>query len=321
MMKRLTMAALVGGLIGTALSAQAGDSQNRIFHEKAFPITNGSQCQLKRFVLEVFENESTNLRRPGTFESVFTGAFVETTDSSCVHDYAVVQYIRGCAYNIDFDPVKKTYDSYFGQSRDSRGLEGVPFFHRTWDVDSVDLDPMYASSDDASTPAKRMGWQYTSKIPLQLNNSRVGMENDYKVVNQPTLRNFLQKSVPYTGTVTFTTDTPVGGNFDPRNEYDKFGKHWNVVNASMEFKTCVYRTKDIPTTGNPKGFDVSEANGGPMVCFDWNNKYNFDFATRSFSKDKFKGIDPFCATSKIDANLRDAHGRQYKSVNGNYVLK
>ena len=77
----------------------------------------------------------------------------------------------------------------------------------------------------------------------------------------------------------------------------------SALNASLDFRTCLYRLKDVPTTGDPAGEGTPAENGGPIQCFGWMSRYTFDPATQDYVTDKFSGVDPFCAQAPARAPL------------------
>src|SRR5690606_9504588 len=63
-------------------------------------------------------------------------------------------------------------------------------------------------------------------------------------------------------------------------------------NISLEFRTCIYREKDVPLeVSSPSQLDFAT----PIQCHDWNSSFIFDHQTRRYESPE--GIDPFCTKS------------------------
>lgn len=73
--------------------------------------------------------------------------------------------------------------------------------------------------------------------------------------------------------------------------YRAFAGKTYAVNVSMEFKTCLYKTKDVPleTTEDNVNFAM------PIKCFEWQNIYIYNHEIKEFEM-KFE-IDEFCLES------------------------
>jgi hypothetical protein len=91
----------------------------------------------------------------------------------------------------------------------------------------------------------------------------------------------------------FVTDLPSMADWTPNSGAGE--EEW--VNASLEFRTCIYRTKDIPNAGSPALPGVSAEGGGPIACFDWSHKQSFDPVRNAFKS--HSGIDPACSSIPV----------------------
>ncbi|OGN22771.1 MAG: hypothetical protein A2918_01375 [Candidatus Yanofskybacteria bacterium RIFCSPLOWO2_01_FULL_42_49] len=127
-------------------------------------------------------------------------------------------------------------------------LERILFKHKNWVIDSIDSDPVYYS-----TPNSRHF------------NYKQDEEKTYGA-NKPTLPELYITDRP--GTAFYISPT--------------------AKNISLAFKTCLYRTSDVPIKTTPDNINFAE----PISCFYWSSSwvYNHD-------KDKFENppqISPVC---------------------------
>lgn len=264
------------------------------FQQKLFPAPAGGACGLKSYTVEDYESRMYDAA-PETARVTVVGTVVETTSPDCVRDYAVVQFIRGCAYHeryslADGRLIERTFDV-------ARRLRGprVVFNHPAFEVDNTGADPLYAAEPGE---ADRLALLYVPKSPLRLRSDEKSLMADLKAFDQPGERVFLADLEGKTS-VTFVTDGPDGG----VSMVDEARTTLTVENASLDFKTCVYRVKDVPVTGDPAGPDASPDQGGPLACFSWMSRYNWDPAAQDFKTDAYRGVDPFCAQAPARAPL------------------
>jgi hypothetical protein len=263
---------------------------NRQFQEKTF--SSQDECHLTRFAVSTFDTHRTRKdSRPGQFSSFLNttmAAVWETNKPECVKDFGVVQYIKGCVYSIEYDPQTKTENKYFGIVRDLKDKSGVRFQHKDWEVDTIDLDPLYNSyaKEDANLD-NRLQYQKAAMKPLVLKNYDSSLGQDEKIYFNSKNYNWLM-NIDSPLSQLFTTDLPNGSDYGINMA---MGKDWASI-SSLEFKTCLYKLSDIPLTGEPESFDVSHENGGPIECFDWSDKATTDYESKTIKRtDK---LDPFC---------------------------
>lgn len=274
-------------LSALALPPAAGAAERpavRHFQQKKFPPPPKGACGLKSFTVQDFEFQDP----PQDFDRArisVMGAAIETTSPDCIRDYAVVQFIRGCAYHSRYDlETGAELERVFDVARRLRGPR-VVFNHPSFEVDSNDADPMYASDG-----ADRLDLAYVAERPLLLRPDERSMLADLQPFNEPDRRVFLRDYLGKTA-VTFITDVPEGG----VSSADEGRTRIAASNTSLDFKTCVYRITDVPTTGDPAGPDASPENGGPLQCFAWMSRYTYDIMTKDFVTDRYQGVDPFCS--------------------------
>lgn len=251
------------------------------FQQKAFPAPAAGKCALKRFTLEDYVHVSSEGELDRSRISVM-GAVIETTAPECLKDYAVVQFIRGCAWHDRYElPSMTLKERTYDVARWYRGKR-VVFSHPDFEVDRTDEDPVYASDPDA---AFRVGMSYVPKKPLKLRSDRASLLADLRAYDRPDEREFLQDVS--SAALTFVTDVPDGG----VTVLAEDGTGLTAANASLDFRTCVYRTADVPESGE---MPVPDA---PLACFAWHSRHVFDPAVREFRGEAAGGPDVFCASA------------------------
>jgi hypothetical protein len=279
-------------LIAPSLARAAEVSHPGRFREKRWSVP-ADRCGLSRFAIGNYDYEQVNpFGKIGRVRGSMMAASVETSDPSCLKEYGVVQYIRGCMYNVRFRRSEnRVVDRYFGVVREQRG-KVVPFVYRGWDVDTVDADPLYHSNAENSSPAARFDHHRYAKKPLALAADAASVRRDGKIFfDAKNSGSLAESATPLRGY--FVTDLPSLADWTPNAGAGD--EEW--VNASLEFRTCVYRTKDIPNEGTPLPPGTSPDAGGPITCFSWQHKQTFDPVKNSFGT--HAGIDPACAAIPI----------------------
>lgn len=279
-------------LLGLAAPASAAytDIRPRL-QQRSFPSPAAGACGLKRFSVASYETRSVDGPLERSRISVM-GAVVETTAPSCAKEYGVVQFIRGCVYHERYDAhtgalLERTFDV----ARRFRGPR-VVFNHPALEVDRTDEDPLYASD---SGEADRMALVYAPKSPLRLRDDRASLLADLRAFDDPSQRVFhADQEKP--GARHFVTDVPEGG----VSTLSEDGTRLTVMNASLDFRTCVYRVADVPTAGEPP---AEGAPDGPLHCFAWESRYGWDPAVSDFVTDRWASTDPFCAQAPARAPL------------------
>jgi len=256
------------------------------FQQKNFPTPTNGTCGLKSFTVMDYEHRWENGPQERSRLSIM-GAVIETTSPDCIRDYGIVQFIQGCVYGARYDVrTGALLDKTFDIGRELRGAH-VLFTHPTYEVDQTEMDPLFTSYPGETS---RLALAYVPKTPLKLHPDTPSMLADFKAFDMAEQRMFLKD---YRGptSVTFVTDIPTGG----LAYFDEYNLQISATNSSLDFKTCVYRIKDVPVSGDPAGEGTPPDDGGPLQCFSWASRYTYDAATHDFAMDRFKGLDPFCA--------------------------
>jgi hypothetical protein len=255
------------------------------FQQKRFQPRAGEACGLKSFTVVDYEIRS----KEGGYDAsrrTEMGAVIETTSPECIRDFGVVQFIRGCSYLVDYSAETGGELDRSFNNREFRGSQ-IVFNHPVYEVDQTQIDPLFTSYPEQPD---RLALAYVPKSPVRLSSEVSSLRANLPFFDESSRRTFL-KDAPGPTSVTFVTDLPDGGLSSISQDRKRFTAH----NSSLEFETCVYRLRDVPTSGDPAGEDVSPGNGGPIQCFQWNSRYTYDAAARDFVTDRFSGVDPYCA--------------------------
>jgi hypothetical protein len=264
------------------------------FQQRKFPLPADGTCGLKTFSVLDYEIRDS-VKNGEASRMTEAGAVIETTSPECLRDYGVVQFIRGCVYHTRYAlPSGAEIEKVFDVARRLRGPR-VVFSHPDYEVDQTELDPLYVSYPDEEG---RLDLLYVPNGPMRLRSDAASMAADRKYFDRPDARTFL-KDVSTPTSVAYVADLPDHGQSVINEERTVL----STLNASLDFRTCLYRLKDVPMSGDPAGEGVSPENGGPLQCFGWMSRYTFDPATQDYVTDKFSGVDPFCAQAPARAPL------------------
>jgi hypothetical protein len=292
-------------LLSTAFSGASAHADYDVvvganLQQKEFNVAPGT-CGLKRFSLLTTRDRAKDGNEYNRDTSM--AALLDVSDPSCLREYGVVQFIRGCSYEIYRNDAKGINSLDFTDYQ-SYGQD-IPFVMPDWIVDTIDVDPLYDSySDPDATPAKRMNWYSSPNHPITLEKNSTSLAaartvffNEYEKAKY---YDFLENIPDGLRTQIFTTDMPGGGFYSP----DMGGGTEVVDVSSLQFMTCVYHLKDIPMTGSPASFTTPENLGGPMQCFSWQSNVRFDQDKREFTY--ANTLDPVCTGSEAQQAILEA---------------
>lgn len=197
------------------------------------------------------------------FYMTITRAVLKTDTTASLEDYLIVQYIRGCIYESTWDG--KTVTNLQNVVREHFS-KYVPFRHPEFTIDTDNPDPAFSSFPGYG----RYAMLYWNVDPDSL--------------DVDTAEYYGNRKAPHP--VAFTSDIPGPATL----EEDGPSGEKRAQNTSLEFKTCVFHTRDVPlvTDETGKGLDIKRA----LKCFNWEHKYIYDFKKKSF--DVGGAIHPFC---------------------------
>lgn len=203
-------------------------------------------CDLKKFTLTTSAYEVWFSDDPD-HPTYGNGAIMEyKTDSvAALEKYAVVQFVKGCVFHA----------SKNGAGEIRRDLtyvvpsfgESVPLCFPEWVIDSQDADPTY-NSDPEYGRFYLLRWNKPGSYDLRT--------QKYYGAEKPTMP------------VVYLTDYPAGA----------FVTKTGVKNVALEFKTCIYKSSDVPVKTRRNHINFAT----PLSCFQWQNVYVYDFAKGVF---------------------------------------
>lgn len=173
-------------------------------------------------------------------------AWYRTSSLDTLEKYAFVQYVRGCTYFVMNNEGES--NAYFN-AIEHGGVRHSPFCFPDWEIDMIARDPVYTSEGDA-----RHQYAQWTNIPRQFPTKYAKEYGEEKPL------------YPLLGMV----DSP------DRAFVRKWGNGRVLsYNTALEFRTCLYRTEDVPRDMDPKG----KITALPLRCVNWENKHIYDTET------------------------------------------
>lgn len=208
-------------------------------------------CSLKEF--KVRQNEYVIKLAEGGEPAYGTNVFMsyKTSDLASLTDYAIVQFIKGCRFKSVKNP-DGTISRHMAV-RTSFGKK-INYVYRDWAVDSDDMDPMYQHGE-VGTRHDFYRWM-DGNTPISY------------VRRLPTVPELYVSDIPGTASM----DKEIG----------------LADNISLEFKTCVYKTKDVPTNSTAENVNFAK----PIQCLGWRSSYIYNHKKEIFESPAT--IDQFC---------------------------
>ena len=206
-------------------------------------------CDLKRFTLSKAVNEiwfSDNPKHPTYGNGVIME--YETDSVAAIENYAIVQFKKGCVFDTSQNPQGKV-QRIVTDTVASFG-EQVLFCFRQWVIDSHDTDPAYNSDPDH-------GRFYFLRW-----NKRGSYDNRTQKY---------YGAVKPQAPIVYMADYPAGA----------FVTGTGVRNVALEFKTCIYKARDVPSVSRREHLAFAK----PINCFAWQNVYVYDFEKAKFQTD------------------------------------
>lgn len=166
--------------------------------------------------------------------------------------YVFVQFLRGCMWETERLPYGGILIRYYNSQLYFNSLQ-LLFIHPDWEIDSIDDNPIYFS-----VPGKPSHYYYRWD----------------PVSGPPRLYGEAKPSRPTL--YVFDRLGPVGA------EGNKAG------NISVQVRTCLFKTKDVPETIHPNEIDF----GKPIVCFEWGSSLIYNHKKAKY--ESLKGLSPVC---------------------------
>ncbi len=230
------------------------DQQQQFFDNQENCESTGS-CGLLKYWIDIKKKQVflPGLAPKYAYHMTDIIAAYETEDIANIEDYAIVQFIKGCQYISSYDGLTVT-DSlsisrhYFGDI--------VTFIHPTWMIDSDSSDPIYSSYLDVGRFAL-LKWN-----------------KDPNSTNPNTAQYYFRELPPHP--IVFISDLPGGANLKT-----PIGGKQEAHNIWLEFKTCIYKYRDLPKQVDQVGSNITTS---PLHCFHWDHKFVYDFNLKEFTE-------------------------------------
>lgn len=246
-----------GILVMLTLIPMMGFSQ--VFYEEPYKETViipdcevNKSCSLKQYSIQVQDYKILFTGGKVSFGTRMFAEF-ETENLETLEDYAIVQTVKGCQFQSkkSVSGVEYLY-IYVRELFD----DIVPFIHKTWQIDSVDRDPVYNN-----TPVEfKETWK-----------TRLGLYRWNRVANSyhQDTEVLYYKEKPQTPKL-YVVDRPGTA----------FYENGVAKNISLQFKACLYKASDVPEVGHPDEIGFAS----PLHCFDWASSFIYDHNRDLFIK-------------------------------------
>lgn len=199
-----------------------------------------------------------------------------TKDIDALEHYVFVQFIRGCVWTSGTDSRGVEENTFTVLRRHMPGGH-ITFRHSDWEIDSVDVDPVYFTDGNASSRHYQYQW-----LPRS-DEWRPGREGEWYGLKKPLFPKL------------FVTDAPQAAYVSASGD---------AVNTSLEFQTCLFYEKDVPKTLSPGSVGFAR----PIQCFLWDHKFVYHRAEKLMVPEKEISrvcARPFNSTEEeIDRKLR-----------------
>jgi hypothetical protein len=218
------------------------DSRSQVFQNSDCRKT--ASCGLKR-VEWVVENYKVGVGDQYNYGTRFYARYA-TDALNHLEDYAFVQFIRGTVFftrirNGRERPEDTAYVYHFGKYK--------PFDFHHWVVDSDSADPIYSSIPDGP----RFFLCRWNLVPGSFDSTTARFYGQAPCPDLPEM---------------YVSDHPGTA----------FESHGRAKNISLEFRTCIYRTSDVPRSIAPTDTDFA----APLACYGWNSSFLYNVRTGDF---------------------------------------
>lgn len=210
-------------------------------------------CDLKK--VEYFvEDYSVGIEGGYNYGTRFFARY-ETSKVRDLEKYVFVQFIKGCNFSssLTAEGVEIAHDRVY-----PRDAGVITFKFSDWTIDSYNHDPVYSTYPDQS----RFYLYRWNTVPGSFS---TGTEVFYGQRKPKIPRVYI-------------VDHP-GQAFYLNN--------W-AHSISLQFRTCIYRTKDVPKSVDHDNIDFAE----PIHCYEWNSSFVYNHFIGEF--ENFLDIVPAC---------------------------
>lgn len=218
------------------------------------PCRAAQTCALSSFSIHPYEfRVDFDEYKTHNYGTAVNIEYVTRTPAS-LEDFAVVNFIRGCQFYTKFNQGKvgRHYTILIG----SFGKE-IPYRFPDWRIDSLDVNPMYNNTPEEDVA--RLGTLHGS---YRWNRVKDSFEDKTEVL--------FGDERPTTGRL-YVSDRPGQAFVDDDGEA--------AYNISVEFRTCLYRTRDVPRVASAENVDFA----APIACHEWRSSYVYDFVRKEMT--------------------------------------
>ena len=251
----------------TVASGAVVSEKKRVFTNNIKNCVQNRTCSLQSFGIVVKDLEIKLTEYNELHHRTHIVAHYKTKKVSDLKDYAIVQFVRGCRFNskVINGEVKKFND--WGRV-ESFGHFGYLFHFPDWVIDSVDVDPIY-NSDYALHP-DNPHYLYRWNTPASSRDKNT--------------EKFYGETLPEVPEL-YVKDGISSAYYIAEGGYSK----GTAMNNSFEFKTCVYKTADLPRTTTAENLASLP---GAIHCFKWKVSKVYSHEKAAFESPQ--KIDAFC---------------------------
>lgn len=254
-MRKLSLSDLSFVLLTSIIASSAANAQyvSEVLDRKTHTYSNENceqtnSCDLKTFEIKVYKMRSKHGSDPFDYRVAMEG-YYETDTVDNIENYAIVQYIKGSVVETgtgDEEFTRFPFRTYFGE-------RWYKFNHPDWQIDSIDTDPIYASFIHDGVVYRHGAYQ--------INPAQGSLIFD----DIPVVFYFNEKpTIPRL----YFSDLPSGSHIG----------NYYVRESKLKFKTCIYKTSEVPMDLGPDDTDFAQA----ISCFEWDGIFPYNPQTGSF---------------------------------------
>lgn len=227
-------------MIASSVGVEILNHRELLFSNDNCKITN--TCDLKR-VKYVVEDYKVAIEDGHNYGTRFFAEY-ETKSVKNLEKYVFVQLIKGCDFSSRIQTSQVAVELDFSYPRGY----GEQFKFSDWVIDSYGHDPAYSSIPGKS---RFFGYRWNT-VPGSFST------NTEKFYGEEKPKNPVMYIVDHPGTA--------------------FYMNGIAKNISLKFKTCVYKTKDVPSDVNPNETNFAK----PFSCFEWNSSFVYNHKVGEF---------------------------------------
>jgi hypothetical protein len=241
---------------------------------------SNNTCNLLSFEIKTYnshKNQPDDIAKINVRAATMMEGSIRLKNKKSLKEFAVVQYIKGCVYQENQFANEEATISHRGRTRFFFG-ESIDFSHPNFVIDSLDTDPIYASSPYGRHDYYSIVTQPGRSILFDNNRYVRHLSENPQVSEQPVIK---------------FSDIPTGSSYSELliSEGINKGKKYKMKEiGSMVFKTCVFKTSDVPRDLKPEDTDTSKA----IKCFEWSNSHTYKKELNVFESNS--AVDPLCPT-------------------------